>query len=132
MKIDLDLISAAIDAVLERSGVAPFGAIPLRALTEQWESVHLRTSDLGAGIEELCRQGRIGFERRRDGLWVRRRRDIQAAAGAYEGVIGKLRRFALGQAVQQVARRRPDDYAGSDRRAARAGAAAQPGGQEPA
>lgn len=118
MNVDLDLISAALDAVLERNGVAPFGAIPLRLLIEHWETVHLRSSDLGAGIEELCRQGRIGFEQRHDGLWVRRRRDPQAAAGAYQGLMGKLRGFALSQALRQVSQRQADDYSGSDRRGA--------------
>ena len=84
MKVDQKLISAALDAVLERNHVARFGAIPLKALAEHWEAIRLRSTDLAAGVEELYKLGRIDLETRRDGLWLRRKgRDTAATGGPY-------------------------------------------------
>lgn len=118
MKIDLELISAALDAVLKQNKVARYGAIPLGTLLEHWESVRLRSSDLGSGIEALCRQGRIALEQRRDGLWVRRRGKESGARGVYDKLLASVRGMVVGLALDRIHRRRVDGYSGIDRRLA--------------
>jgi hypothetical protein len=122
MKIDLELISAALDSVLERNRVARFGAIPLKALVPHWETIRLRSSDLAAGVEELYRQGRIDLEPRRDGLWVRRKgQDAVGIGGSYKKLRASVRAVILGLALERVHRRRGDGYSGYDRRSAARG-----------
>lgn len=116
MKIDLDLISAALDAVLKESRVARFGAIPLRTLAEHWESVRLRSSDLVSGIEILCLQGRLDLESRSDGLWVRRKPRASANVGAYYKLRTSVHELVMSVALTRVRRRQSDGYCGSDRR----------------
>lgn len=118
MKIDLDLISTALDSVLEENGVANFGAVPLRKLAEHWESVHLRSSDMVAGIETLFQQGRLDLETRRDGLWVRRKSPRTASNGTYDKVRASVRELILSFSLARVraVRRRSDGYCGVDRR----------------
>jgi hypothetical protein len=120
MKVDLKLISAALSAVLERSQVAPYGAIPLRTLVDFWEGIRLRSSDLGIGIEELHRQGQIALEPRGDGLWIRRRGKTEDNNGtAYGRLREAVNGLVTGLALEQVQQRRPDGYAGHDRRRGR-------------
>ncbi|HWY23905.1 MAG TPA: hypothetical protein VNX47_03235 [Nevskia sp.] len=115
MKVDLKLISAALNAVLERNQVAPLAAVPLRTLSEYWEGIRLRSSDLVSGIEELYRLGQIGLESRSDGLWVRRhgRVDDSTAYGRLSTAVNGL---VTGLALEQVRQRRSDGYSGQDRR----------------
>lgn len=126
MKIDLDLISAALNHVLQKHRVAPMGAIPLRDLLEHWEAIHLRSSDLSAGIEALHRLGSIELEPRRDGLWVRRRGTVEAAPDAYGKLRVAVRELVVGLNLEKVRRRRSDGYSGIDRRQARGGAGTAP------
>ncbi len=115
MKVDLKLISAALNAVLERNRVAPQGAVSLRTLSEYWEAIRLRSSDLVSGIEELYRLGQIGLESRPDGLWLRRhgRADDNTAYGRLSTAVHGL---VTGLALEQVQQRRSDGYSGQDRR----------------
>ncbi|HZR37234.1 MAG TPA: hypothetical protein VFA75_17830 [Nevskia sp.] len=115
MKVDLKLISAALNAVLERYQVAPHGAVPLRVLAGHWESIRLRSSDLANGIEELYRQGLIGLEPRQDGLWVRRRGRAEQAT-PYGRLSAAVNGLVTGLALEQVQRRQSDSYFGQDRR----------------
>jgi hypothetical protein len=116
MKVDLKLISAALSAVLERGQVAPYGAIPLRTLVDYWESIRLRSSDLGIGIEELHRQGHIALEPRGDGLWIRRRGKVEDSNTPYGRLRDAVNGLVTGLALEQVQQRRPDGYSGMDRR----------------
>jgi hypothetical protein len=119
MKIDLELISAALDDVLERNKVARFGAIPLKTLALHWESIHLRSSDLASGIEAMYKNGRIDLEPRNDGLWVRRKgKNSLSSGGPYTKLRASVRAITVGLALEQVQRRRGDSYSGADRRVA--------------
>lgn len=124
MNVDLEIISAALDSVLEQNKVAPFGAIPLKALAEHWEAVRLRSTDLAAGIEALYGEGSIDLEPRRDGLWVRRRGKDAGARGAYEKLRTSVRSVVIGIALDRIHRRQGDGYCGMDRRLASRGSAA--------
>jgi hypothetical protein len=127
MKVDLELISAALNHVLLTHRVAPLGAIPLRDLLEHWEAIHLRNSDLSAGIEALHRQGRIELEPRRDGLWVRRRGTGETTApDAYGKLRDAVRELVVGLNLEKVRRRRSDGYSGIDRRQGRGGGKSGP------
>jgi hypothetical protein len=119
MKVDLKLITAALNAVLERHQVAPQGAVPLRTLSEYWEAIRLRSSDLVSGIEELYRLGHIGLETRADGLWVRRRGRSEDTTTPYGRLSAAVNGLVTGLALEQVQMRRPDGYSGQDRRRAR-------------
>lgn len=129
MKVDLKLITAALHAVLERNQVAPQGAVPLRRLSEYWETIHLRSSDLVTGIEELYRMGQIGLESRPDGLWVRRQGRVEehSAYGRFASAVNGL---VTGLALEQVQMRRPDGYSGQDRRRQRDAAAQSAGSRQ--
>jgi hypothetical protein len=119
MKVDYELISAALDAVLERNKVAPYGAIPLKSLAQHWENIRLRSTDLASGIEELYKQGRIDLEARRDGLWLRRKgKETPASGGPYSKLRASVRAIVVGIALERVNKRRPDGYSGFDRRGA--------------
>lgn len=116
MKVDLNSISFALERILKQSEVASFGAFPLLLLTEHWESIALRSSDLDAGIKELDKQGRLCLETHSDGVWVRRQgkggppqRTIQRLQAYYRRLMGFLM-FA------EVGRRKNDGYSGFDRR----------------
>lgn len=115
MKVDLKLISAALNAVLERNHIAPQGAVPLRTLSEYWEAIRLRSSDLVTGIEELYRLGQIGLESRPDGLWVRRHGRFDGST-AYGRLTSAVNGLVTGLALEQVQMRRADGYSGQDRR----------------
>ena len=116
MKIDLELISAALDAVLKENRVARFGAIPLRTLAEHWESVRLRSSDLVSGIEILSVQGRLDLEARSDGLWVRRKSRASGDVGAYDKLRSSVHELVMSVALTRVRMRQGDGYSGFDRR----------------
>jgi len=119
MKVDQELISVALDAVLERNQVARFGAIPLKSLVRHWEAIRLRSTDLAAGIEQLFKQGRIDLEPRCDGLWVRRKgKDAAGSVGPYAKLRASVRAIVVGIAIEQVNLRRGDGYSGVDRRLA--------------
>lgn len=115
MKVDLKLISAALNAVLERYQVAPHGAVPLRVLAGYWQDIHLRSGDLASGIEELYRLGQIGLESRQDGLWVRRHGRVEQAT-PYGRLSAAVNGLVTGLALEQVQRRGSDAYFGQDRR----------------
>lgn len=119
MKVDLKLITAALNAVLERHQVSPHGAVPLRTLSEYWEAIRLRSSDLVIGIEELYRLGHIGLESRSDGLWVRRRGRTDDPNTPYGRLAAAVNGLVTGLALEQVQLRRPDGYNGLDRRRSR-------------
>jgi len=116
MKVDLELISFALDGIFEQSEVSSLGAISLRMLTEYWESIALRSSDLAAGIVELHKLGRINLETRRDGIWVRRRGEGGAPEGAVRRMQANFRRLMGSLMFAKVRRRQNDGYSGVDRR----------------
>ncbi len=118
MKVDLELISTALDSVLEQNKVDSDGAIPLKALMDHWEAIRLRSSDLSSGIDVLHARGRIELERRRDGVWVRRTGKHTIAPGAYERLLESFRGVVTGLALHQLRQRRGDGYSGMDRRIA--------------
>ncbi|MDB5977318.1 MAG: hypothetical protein JWR07_4078 [Nevskia sp.] len=126
MKVDHELISAALDSVLEQNKVTSFGAIPLKTLAEHWEAIRLRSTDLAAGIEALYGAGWIDLELRRDGLWVRRLDKGAGVHGAYEKLRTSLRGIVIGIALDRIHRRGGDGYCGMDRRRASRGSAAGP------
>ena len=116
MKVDLELISTALDSVLERNKVDSDGAIPLQALMDHWETIRLRSSDLSTGIDVLHARGCIEFERRRDGVWLRRTGRHTDSSGAYERLLQSVRGVVTGFALYQLRLRQGDGYSGMDRR----------------
>lgn len=118
MKVNLELISAALDSVLEQNNVASHGAIPLKSLVDHWKGTRLRSSDLSMGIDTLHAQGRIELERRRDGVWVRRLGKHTTTQGAYEKLLKSVRDVFGRLAQDQLRQRRSDNYSGVDRRLA--------------
>lgn len=116
MKVDPELISTALVSLLREKRVASYGAIPLKDLTDRWELTRFRSSDLSTAIEALHAQGRISFEVRRDGLWVRRRGEQPAMHSIYAKILISARRLFAGLALIQIQRRRGDGYSGLDRR----------------
>ncbi|MDB5977316.1 MAG: hypothetical protein JWR07_4076 [Nevskia sp.] len=123
MNINLALISAVLDSVFKENNVARFGAIPLNTLTERWESIRLRRSDLTASIEGLSQEGLIELETRRDELWVRRKGKDVSTPPVYERLLTSVDRFLNDRAVDRIRLRRGDGYCGMDRRIAERGAA---------
>ncbi len=123
MKVDLELISTALDSVLERNKVDSDGAIPLQALMDHWETIRLRSSDLNTGIDLLHARGCIEFERRRDGVWLRRTSKHTVSPGAYERLLQSVRSVVAGFALYQLRLRQDDGYSGMDRRNASRGSA---------
>ena len=118
MKVDLELISAALDQVLRNNRATATDAIPLKSLVEHWESIRLRSHDLAAGIEALYARGSIGLESRGDGLWIRHRgiRPRPANDSPYERLRSSVRDLSLHIALSRVQQRQPDGYCGLDRR----------------
>jgi len=118
MKIDLEFILAALDSVLKKNNVAPFGAIPIKMLMEHWESTRLRLADLAEGIEVLRQQGIVDLETKQKVLWIRRNGQDLVPHGASEQPTAWFRRLAIGSALLRLRLRRNDGFSGSDRRVA--------------
>ena len=127
MNVDARLTSAALNWVLDRNGIAPLGAMPLRVLSSCWKSTRLRSSDLGKAIQVLMQQGRVTLQERHDGLWLQCRLPGVEADHCYDPVCDKLRQMMVRRSLEPVALRQ--GYAGTDRRRSHlAGPAGRPAG----
>jgi hypothetical protein len=116
MKINLEVISAVLNELFERNGIAPRGAIPYRLIVAEWEETRLRSSDIALAIEGLYRQGRIEIEARMDGVWLRRRSILEGRHSPLELLPELLHRLRLEHTLAQIRRRESHAYAGADRR----------------
>lgn len=116
MKIDLTVIAAMFDEVLQRTLDGRSGPVPYQRVVWQWAEINLRTSDLSRAIEQRNLQGQIRLEARHDGLWIHHYQHLHPAPALRHRPRLLMRRLLLGLALEQVRERRDSFYAGYDRR----------------
>ena len=116
MKIELEFVASALYSMLDQHNVASDGAIPLEAVEKHWAVMKLRSTDLGAGLAELCAQRRIALQPRDDGYWVRRRGQNIAKHSTRERLLKIASGFIARLALVRIRQRQGDGYSGKNRR----------------